>query len=393
VQGRQPLVIADAAVHPTFAQNPLVQDGSVRSYAGAPLETSAGDVLGTLCIIDTKPMSVSPEEVDQLVLLARGVAGELELRAARKRAPQEQARLPDLVREHLASDKILKTAVSYLTAVLDNIDNGVFLLDPQRKVVFANQALADMLGVTVESLVGRHHDELVREAAEHSSDPDDSLRRLKVAVTGPYALRGEFELEKPRRRFIRWVSRPVELGEGVGQLTVLTDLTADIELMREREHLARTDPVTQLMNRRAAEEVLEREASRAQRFGSRISVALIDLDHFKQVNDRHGHAAGDEALRATAQVINAAMRGVDVAARWGGDELLAILPATGLEGARSFAERVRAAVELLGPGVMHGATLSVGVAELQPGEDWSDAVRRADARLYEAKDAGRNRVA
>jgi diguanylate cyclase (GGDEF)-like protein/PAS domain S-box-containing protein len=393
VQGRQPLVIADAAVHPTFAQNPLVQDGSVRSYAGAPLETSAGDVLGTLCIIDTKPMSVSPEEVDQLVLLARGVAGELELRAARKRAPQEQARLPDLVREHLASDKILKTAVSYLTAVLDNIDNGVFLLDPQRKVVFANQALADMLGVPVESLVGRHHDELVREVAEHSSDPDDSLRRLKVAATGPYALRGEFELERPRRRFIRWVSSPVELGEGVGQLTVLTDLTVDIELMREREHLARTDPVTELMNRRAGEEVLEREASRAQRFGSRISVALIDLDHFKQVNDRHGHAAGDEALRATAQVINAAMRGVDVAARWGGDELLAILPATGLEGARSFAERVRAAVELLGPGVMHWATLSVGVAELQPGEDWSDAVRRADARLYEAKDAGRNRVA
>jgi diguanylate cyclase (GGDEF)-like protein len=174
---------------------------------------------------------------------------------------------------------------------------------------------------------------------------------------------------------------------------VLTDLTADRELLREREQLARTDPVTGLMNRRAAEEVLEREASRAQRFGSRISVALIDLDHFKQVNDRHGHAAGDEALRATAQVITAAMRGVDVAARWGGDELVAILPATGLEGARSFAERVRAAVERLGPGVMHGATLSIGVAELQPGEDWSDAVRRADARLYEAKDAGRNRVA
>jgi len=85
VQGRQPLVIADAVAHPTFAQNPLVQDGSVRSYAGAPLQTSSGDVLGTLCIIDKRPMSVSPEELDQLVLLARGVAGELELRAARLR--------------------------------------------------------------------------------------------------------------------------------------------------------------------------------------------------------------------------------------------------------------------------------------------------------------------
>ena len=82
-----------------------------------------------------------------------------------------------------------------------------------------------------------------------------------------------------------------------------------------------------------------------------------------------------------------------MAARWGGDEMIAILPATGLEGARSFGERVRAAVEGLDEKVMHGVTLSVGVAELQPGEDWADAVRRADAKLYEAKDAGRNRVA
>src|SRR5256886_1038831 len=200
-------------------------------------------------------------------------------------------------------------------------------------------------------------------------------------------------MERPRRRFLRWTSKPVQLGDGVGHLTVITDISAQVDLMREREQLARTDPITGLMNRRAAEEVLEREASRAQRFGSRISVALVDLDLFKQVNDRHGHAAGDEALRAVAQVITSAMRGVDVAARWGGDEMIAILPATGLEGARSFGERVRAAVEGLDEKVMHGVTLSVGVAELQPGEDWADAVRRADAKLYEAKDAGRNRVA
>ena len=94
VQGRQPLVINDAAVHPAFAQNPLVQDGTVRSYVGAPLETPSGEVLGTLCIIDVKPMAISAEEVDELVLVARAVAGELELRADRKRKPQEAARLP-----------------------------------------------------------------------------------------------------------------------------------------------------------------------------------------------------------------------------------------------------------------------------------------------------------
>ena len=393
VQGRQPLVVPDATAHPAFAGNPLVRAGAIRGYAGAPVETASGDILGTLCVWDLKPLALGAEDVDRLALGARRVAGELELRAARRRQQHERQRLPEPLQQQISGDQQLSTALSYLSAVMDNIDNGVFLLDPQHRVVFANQALADLFGLTTDSLIGKRHDEMMSEAAQLMSDPDDFRHRLRTSPEGSWALRGEFEMERPRRRFVRWTAKPVQLGQGIGHLAVLTDITAEVELMREREQLARTDPVTGLMNRRAAEEVLEREASRAQRFGSRISVALLDIDHFKQVNDRHGHAAGDEALRAVAQIVSSAMRGVDVAARWGGDELIVILPATGLEGARSFGERVRAAVERLEPAIMRGATVSVGVSELHPGEDWADAVRRADAKLYEAKDAGRNRVA
>jgi diguanylate cyclase (GGDEF)-like protein/PAS domain S-box-containing protein len=283
--------------------------------------------------------------------------------------------------------------MSYLSAMLDSIDNGVVLLDKKGEVAFANQAFADLFMTTTEALVGRHRDEIMREGAQLSSDADEFLRRMRVMPDAPAALRGEFEMERPRRRSVRWTSKPVQLADGVGHLVVLTDITAERDLQHEREQFSRTDLVTGLMNRRGGEDVLEREAARAQRFGSRVSVALFDLDHFKQLNDRHGQLAGDEALRAVGQVMAAAARGVDVAARWGADELLGILPATGIEGARSFAERVRASVERLDPRIMHGVTLSVGVAELQPGEDWADAVRRADAKLDEAKDAGRNRVA
>ena len=393
VQGRQPLVVPDAAVHPAFANNPLVQQGVVRSYAGAPLETPEGHVLGSLCIIDTKPMTISSEDVDQLVILARLVAGELELRSSRKRQEREREHLSPEMQSEVKKSKPLASALGYLSAVLDTIDNGVFLVNEERKVVFTNQALADLFMTTRESMIGRHRDDLIREAAQMSADPDEFLRRLRTSDDGPYALKGEFEMERPRRRMLRWVAKPVQLGEGVGHVAVITDITADRELVHERENLARTDRVTGLMNRRGAEDVLEREAARAQRFGSRVSVALFDLDHFKQVNDRHGHVAGDGALHAVGQVLAAAMRGVDVASRWGGDELLGILPATGLEGARSFAERVRAQVEHLDPALMHGVTLSVGVAELQPGEDWADSVRRAAELLQDAKDAGRNRVA
>jgi diguanylate cyclase (GGDEF)-like protein/PAS domain S-box-containing protein len=393
VQGRLPLVIPDAAVHPAFAQNPLVVEGAVRSYAGVPLETAAGDVLGSLCIIDRKPMSISAEDVDRLGLLARNVAGELELRSARKRETRDRDLLHPRQAEQIDRIPELRTALAYLSAVLDNIDNGVFLLDPQRRVVFVNQAAADMFSRTIDSLIGKHRDEVVKEAAALMADPEDFLRRVKQPESGAYAARGEFELEKPRRRFIRWTAKPVPIEGGIGQLGVMTDVTSEVDLSRERDTLARTDPVTSLMNRRGAEELLEREAARAQRFGLRVSLVLFDLDHFKQINDRHGHDAGDEALRAVAQTLLSAMRGVDAAARWGGDELLAILPATGADGARSFAERVRHSVEQLDQRIIHGATLSSGVAELQPGEDWSDAIRRADSKLYEAKEAGRNRVA
>jgi diguanylate cyclase (GGDEF)-like protein len=393
VQGRMPLIVPDAALHPAFANNTLVKDGTVRSYAGVPLENPSGDILGSLCIIDAKPMSISAEDVDALIVIGRAVAGELELRASRKRQVRERSRLSGADQQAIAKTPQLFAALSYLSAVLDNIDNGVFLLDPARRVVFANQAAAEIFARTADSLVGRDRDDILEENASLMADPDGFRRRLQVPATGAYALRAEFEMEKPVRRFVRWSTKPVDVDGGVGHLIVLTDVTSEMDLVREREQLARTDMVTSLVNRRGAEEMLEREASRAQRFGSRVSVVVFDLDHFKQVNDRHGQGAGDEVLRAVAQALNTAMRGIDLAARWGGDELLAILPNTGADGARSFAERVRATVEQLDPGIMYGVTLSSGVAELAPGESWEEAVRRAGGKLYEAKEAGRNRVA
>ncbi len=388
VQGHAPLVVPDAAVHPYFSRNRLVQEGAVRGYAGAPLQTPEGHVIGSLCILDSKPLAISAEDIDQLVLLARLVAGELSLRTSAKQLARTQTLL--------AGDRAAAVpdfnSLSYLAAVMDNIDSGVLLLDRNRRSVLANRALAGLFGSTIEAIVGRHRDDLLREYSAQFANPDDFLSRLRTAPEGPFALRGEFQMERPSRRVLRWVTKPVQLGEGVGHLTVVTDITAERDLERERGELSRTDPVTGLGNRRTGEEVLERESSRGQRFGSRVSLALFNLDLFGQVSEKHGHLAGDEALRAVAQVIAGAVRGADIAVRWGGDELLAILPSTGIDGARSFGERVRARVEALEPARGHGVTVSCGIAEVQPGEDALVALARASDQLAEAKEAGRNRV-
>ncbi len=169
------------------------------------------------------------------------------------------------------------------------------------------------------------------------------------------------------------------------------------QLFAKLEELSTTDELTRLPNRRYFNERLGRELSQARRWGHTLSVLVIDIDHFKKLNDREGHAAGDEALVAVAQVLRAALREVDVVARWGGEEFVVILDRANEEDAILVADKLRKAVEdLVVPGTegQPGGhlTVSIGAAELAPGEDAGALVQRADRAVYVAKKAGRNRV-
>lgn len=167
-------------------------------------------------------------------------------------------------------------------------------------------------------------------------------------------------------------------------------------LARIRE-LATRDELTGLINRRHMVELLEQERQRSVRSGQRFSIALIDLDRFKEVNDRHGHAAGDALLRRFAQEASASIRAADVLARWGGDEFVLLLTGTGATLARSGVERLL--VRLGQPrgtsgtnGVAEPIRFSCGLTEHIAGEPVSLALDRADRALYEAKAQGRGRV-
>lgn len=178
--------------------------------------------------------------------------------------------------------------------------------------------------------------------------------------------------------------------------TIVESESADTWRSKEQwaalERLALTDRLTGLSNRHAGEQALEREIARARRTKSPFSLALIDIDRFKQVNDRLGHSMGDDVLKQVARILTSTFRASDLAVRWGGDEFLVLLPDVPLGGAVVFAERARALVEkLLFPGI-GGVTISAGIVEVRPDEDSRAAIRRADAQLYDAKRSGRNLV-
>ncbi len=167
------------------------------------------------------------------------------------------------------------------------------------------------------------------------------------------------------------------------------------------EQLAQTDPLTQLLNRRALTERISAEMERALRYDSTLALLMIDLDHFKKVNDNYGHLVGDDVLRDVGQLLLETIRGSDIVARYGGEEFLLLLPETDDVGAEAFAERIREAVERhpfgggsSGDGKILSLTSSIGVAVYPAAriESVEDLLARADAALYRAKADGRNRV-
>jgi diguanylate cyclase (GGDEF)-like protein len=174
-------------------------------------------------------------------------------------------------------------------------------------------------------------------------------------------------------------------------------------LLNEMRSLARHDHLTGLLTRREMDRVLDEELVRSHRYGHPMGLVLLDLDHFKQINDSYGHVSGDAALRAVSAVVSQCARDTDRAARYGGDELAILLPETDQVGACILAERIRARVAATGvvpppdASVTTGLiplTLSVGVASL-PGSTPStpsEFIARADAALYQAKRNGRNQV-
>jgi diguanylate cyclase (GGDEF)-like protein len=167
-------------------------------------------------------------------------------------------------------------------------------------------------------------------------------------------------------------------------------------LVEEAQHAATTDPLTGIMNRRALLAALDVEQSRSERHGYPMALLLLDVDHFKTINDQHGHAMGDQVLAALGRLLATEVRKTDFVGRWGGEEFVAVLSGADEEGARSGAERIRRAVEgmemLDDKGGSVPVRVSIGVAYLEVNDTAEILIDRADHAMYRAKSTGRNRV-
>jgi two-component system, cell cycle response regulator len=294
----------------------------------------------------------------------------------------------------LAMEAEIRRTTAYLAAMLANVAGAVMLVDHHGKIVYANAPAAELSGVPASEALGLTRDELIERFSQRAVDP--AWFRTAVTPGAPVSDDDQsrnLELATPARRFVRWSGQAVTVPGGRGWLDVFQDVTSEVEFHRALAEAANTDHVTGLLNRRGGQQAIAREISRALRDRTPLSFVLLDIDHFKKVNDTHGHAAGDRVLAHVSELLARAIRGYDLAVRWGGEEFLVVLPGVPRLKALVVAERVRIAVSALAVQDLPPVTISAGVAELQPTDTSADAaIVRADETLYRAKSTGRNRV-
>ncbi len=306
------------------------------------------------------------------------------------------ARVEAMLRIKRAEERLLKVSYEY-EMVFQGTQDGLFLVAVENGASFRfirnNHAHQKATGISLEMLRDKTPEELLGDE-QGKQVSVNYLRCVKAGQPISY----EETLDLPGGRKI-WFTTLTPVFEN-NVPTFLVGSGHDITLSKQAEErlriMATTDELTGLWNRRHFMEHLHQEVKRGSRYGQFFSVMMLDIDHFKQVNDDHGHAVGDTALRHLAGVMRKLLRQVDVPGRFGGEEFAVILPQTRLDGAFQLAERLRIGVEkepVQTEGKTIPLTVSIGVVEYDADISESDALLKlADDALYAAKSAGRNRT-
>jgi diguanylate cyclase (GGDEF)-like protein len=403
-----PFLVPDAHEDERVRDNPAIEELGVVAYAGVPLVCD-GETVGSLCLVDHERHDWSPDEVEVLHDLAGIAMTEMSLRiaAAEQRLhAREQAALravATLVAGEAPPSAVFAAAAEHVANVFSAAVSRVVRLEPDgvTRLVGAWATEPSVLPVVdevvtldeeaaISAVIRSRRASVVTRPAPGADESRPGLMRSGMAA--PIHVDGRFW----GGLSVGWPDEvPVDDRE-LDRLKRFADLVSlavtGAQAREQLSQLAFTDHLTGLYNQRAFADRLEEEVRRCRRYGRPLSLIVFDLDHFKLVNDTHGHEAGNRVLAEFATRLVAMRRGSDVVARVGGEEFAWMLPETDGRSAMVAAERARALIAdapFLGVGRL---TTSVGICSLEDASDAQELYRDADLALYWAKAAGRNTV-
>jgi diguanylate cyclase (GGDEF)-like protein/PAS domain S-box-containing protein len=385
VQSNQLLVVEDTVADARFG-GPV--GGGIRFYAGTPLTTMDGTAVGALCVMDTTPSALTPQQLRALEVLGRQLSNRIQLR--------ERARtMADLLEERERAREMFVT-------ILNNVPAEIYLKDQSGRLRFYNRKLADRFSIDETAWLGKtSHDLWDATTAERILQED------QAALESGRPQEAFLDLKEADGRESYWRTTKAPCRDSSGE-PMLACCSVDLTEQRERERhlheiqeeleeanrklssLALTDALTGLWNRRAFDSRLETAVIATQRSKQPLALMLLDVDHFKSINDRFGHSCGDDVLRNVATILNRTTRAEEAACRFGGEEFVILMPGTNAQGAMALGRRIREAMHAF-HWEKEPVTISMGISVWT--ENWSsdDMVDNADAALYSAKKGGRDR--
>ncbi|WP_200258743.1 sensor domain-containing diguanylate cyclase [Halorhodospira neutriphila] len=300
----------------------------------------------------------------------------------------------DAYRSHLVdiTERMERELELRLLATPFHVDQSIFITDPEGRILRVNPAFRRTTGFPAEACLQHSPLELLRPACAHGALLRDILRQTRAAGSWSSEVWIHRRSGEALPIHITLSAIHDEAGRLEHYVGVFYDISHQKALEKELERQAFYDQLTGIANRRHFESLLTQEIRRAERYGTPVCLALVDVDHFKTINDAYGHEAGDEILQSVVHALQARLREADVLSRWGGEEFTILLPETHAEQAQRLAESLRAFVEATPLPTGGHVTISLGLAQYRPGETTKDLLKRSDEALYRAKRLGRNCV-
>ncbi len=286
--------------------------------------------------------------------------------------------------------------------VLENLYEGVYFVDAERNITFWNKGAERITGYLASEILGKAcYDNILKHVDDQGCQLCINGCPLHKTIADGIMREAPVYLYHKEGHRVPVSIRTIPLYEGeavIGAAELFTDQREQFhqqQNLKELKTLAFHDQLTELPNRRFLEQVLKAKWMEFERMGRKFGIAFMDLDHFKEVNDTHGHLIGDEVLKMVAKTTRGALRREDMVGRWGGEEFMIVLSDADEEMIRVVSEKIRMLIEhsaLKVEGKTLSVTVSVGAAIARFDDSLESMIKRADEKMYKSKNQGRNRV-